>query len=103
MQYSSALPYKTTLQYTLTDERIPEYKAAADANPNPAYIVAKVEAVHERFREILAERGITYNEQVIGPYTVYYNFEPEAPRPPLPFSEETPEPDVALYRQSSAP
>lgn len=87
MQYSSALPYKPTLQYTEADERYPAYKAAADAAANPAYITAKVFEVQDRLEEIFAEDGLTYDRAVVGPYTVYWNFEPAAPRPPLPLNE----------------
>lgn len=87
MQYSSALPYKTTLSYTESDERFPPYKAAADADPNPAYITAKVFEVQQRLEAIFAERDLSYDRAEVGPYTIYYNFRPQAPRPPLPFSE----------------
>ena len=86
-QYSSALPYKPTLAYTESDERFPPYKAAADAEPNPAYITAKVVEVQERLEAIFAEQALTYDRAEVGPYTIYYNFEPEAPRPPLPLAE----------------
>ncbi len=87
MQYSSALPYKPNLTYTEADERYPAFKAAADATDNPAYITANVREVQTRLEEIFAEQGVEYEQAAVGPYTVYYNFSPEAPRPPLPFLE----------------
>jgi 4-amino-4-deoxy-L-arabinose transferase-like glycosyltransferase len=87
MQYSSALPYKPSLSYTEADERYPAYKVAADAAANPAYITARVVEVQQRLEEIFAEMGVTYQREEIGPYTVYYDFAPEAPRPPLPLAQ----------------
>ena len=87
MQYSSALPYKPSLSYTESDERFPPYKAAADAALNPAYITAKVFEVQARLEAVFAEQGVTYTQAEVGPYTIYYDFEPQAPRPPLPLAQ----------------
>lgn len=85
MQFSSALPYKPNLEYTLADERYPAYKAAADSTDRIAYITANVPAVRERLEAIFAERGITYQQTQVGPFEIYYDFHPDVPRPPLPF------------------
>lgn len=87
MQYSSALPYKPSLEYTEADERYIAYKRAADANPNPAYITANVVEVQARLEALFAEQALAYEREQIGPYTVYWNFEPAAPRPPLALAE----------------
>jgi hypothetical protein len=88
MQYSAVLPYKTDLSYTPFDDRYPPYREAADAAPDEqiAYITANVVAVRERLEAIFAEQGITYQRADVGVYHVYYNFQPAAPRPPLPFT-----------------
>lgn len=83
MQYSAALPYKASLDYTPADERYPAYRVATDESENIAYIVANVEEVNDALRRAFAAQDITYETEVIGPYTVYYDFAPVIPRPPL--------------------
>lgn len=92
MQFSSALPYKPSLQYTEADERYPAYKVAADNAENVAYITANVPAVEQALEAVFADQGVTYTDEQIGSYRVYYDFEPFVPRPPLPlhrFDDET--------------
>jgi hypothetical protein len=87
MQYSSALPYKPSLEYTPADERYPAYKATADQTERIAYITANVAEVRASLERIFDEGGIRYDKTVIGPYHIYYNFDPAPPRPPLPLDE----------------
>ena len=92
MQYSAALPYKTDLSYTPFDDRYPPYRAATNAAPDAqiAYITANVAEVKARLEAIFAERGVTYQSAQVGVYHVYYDFAPDAPRPPLAFTEQNP-------------
>jgi hypothetical protein len=83
LQYSSALPYKPSLQYTPADERYPAYKDAADRSDRIAYITAKVDEVRDRLESVFADAGVEYDLEIIGEYYVYYNFSPDPPRPPL--------------------
>lgn len=87
MQYSSALPYKPSLEYTPADERYPAYKATADQTERIAYITANVAEVRASLERIFDEGGIRYDKTVIGPYYIYYNFDPAPPRPPLSLDE----------------
>lgn len=91
LQYSAVLPYKTDLSYTPFDDRYKPYREAADAAPdaNIAYVTANVAAVKARLEAIFAEQGITYQYAQVGVYHVYYDFQPRAPRPPLPFLEKS--------------
>lgn len=83
LQYSSALPYKPSLDYTAADERYPAYRAAADQADNPAYITANVAEVRAGLEQMFAEQGLAYDRAEIGPYTIFYNVGPTAPRPPF--------------------
>ncbi len=83
MQFSSALPYKPSLQYTPADERYPAYKLAADSTDDVAYITAKVDAVREAMETAFARSGVTYDTALVGPFHIYYHFRPQVPRPPL--------------------
>ncbi|NWF67748.1 MAG: glycosyltransferase family 39 protein [Chloroflexi bacterium] len=81
--YDPALPYKPTLVHRLGDNRYPAYAAAVAASARFAYITANQPGIDTLLRETCAARGIQFQSARIGPYTVYYDFEPAAPRPPI--------------------
>lgn len=86
LQFSSSLPYKADLSYARHDERYPPYRAAADAAP-PVFLTANTPALDVALERLFADAGVTYSVERIGPYRVYYAFEPAdaVPRPPFAF------------------
>ncbi len=87
VQYSSALPYKPDLSYNPADNRYPPYQQAAEQAERVAYInttmLPELDAVLE---DAFAEANVTYDVETLGPFVIYYNFDPVAPR--LQFDED---------------
>ncbi len=67
------LPNKESLLYTLVDRRYPPYTQAVEAAAHPVYVTANLPSLDAKLVEKFAQAGITYQRQVIGPYTVYYD------------------------------
>jgi hypothetical protein len=84
LQYSAAFSYKRNLDYTPADERYPAYRAAADSAERVAYITANVAEIEAALVEAFAAEGVIYSTAQIGPYTIFHDFQPAVPRPPLP-------------------
>jgi 4-amino-4-deoxy-L-arabinose transferase-like glycosyltransferase len=76
MQFSSALPYKTSLDYNPADNRYPPYVEATEQAERIAYITTNLPELDARLEADWAEQGITYQETHIGAFHVYYGFEP---------------------------
>ena len=85
VQYRAALPYKADLSYNTADERYAPYTAAADAAAGVGYITANHPALDTLLRDHFAAAGVAYSEVQIGPFTVFYDFDPPHPRPPTRF------------------
>ena len=68
-----ALPYHTDLRYTARDNRYAPYDALVEASPTTAYIVTKNPALSQTLRAGLQELGVTWKEQQIGDFEVYYH------------------------------
>ncbi len=83
MQYSAALSYKPDLSYTPADDRYLPYVHATAAADRIAYITANVTEVKDWLEAQFAERGVRYAYAQVGVYHIYYDFTPEAPRPPF--------------------
>jgi hypothetical protein len=83
MQYSAALSYKPDLSYTPADDRYLPYVQATAAADRIAYITANVAEVKAWLEAQFAARGVTYQSAQVGVYHIYYDFTPEAPRPPF--------------------
>ncbi len=66
------LPYKADMSYTDHDNRYPPYSAAADAAPNPVYVVSNLPELDAALAARLDALGVRYAVQRIGPHTVYY-------------------------------
>ena len=82
IQMSSALPYKQDLSYNPVDNRYRPYQQVTSQANRVAYIntslLPQLDAV---LRERFEAQGVTdYATRQIGPYLVYYNFEPRPPR-----------------------
>lgn len=74
LQYSSALPYKTTLDYNPADNRYPAYAQATANAEQVAFITTNLPALDAQLETIFAAQGLTYQQTQIGAYHVYYNF-----------------------------
>jgi 4-amino-4-deoxy-L-arabinose transferase-like glycosyltransferase len=85
IQYSAALPYKTNLDYNPADNRYPAYIQATQDAEKLAFITTNLPELDTLLAERFRAQGITYSEQIIGAYHIYYDFapEPEAPLPPF--------------------
>lgn len=81
LQYSAALPYKTTLDYNAADNRYHPYVAATAQADRVAYITTHLPELNRRLEAAFAGQGITYQRQQIGAFTLYYDFEPHNPTP----------------------
>jgi hypothetical protein len=85
LQYSAALPDKDSLDYSPAFERYAPYREASDIAERIAYINPLLPEVGRALEAWFAAEGITYTREQVGIYTVYYDFAPRIPRPPLPF------------------
>ncbi|MEO8608618.1 MAG: glycosyltransferase family 39 protein [Chloroflexota bacterium] len=83
MQYSAALPYKTTLDYNPADNRYPPYVEATDAAAHVAVITTNLPELDSRLIAGWQLQKMTYQETTIGAFHIYYDFAPMLPRPPL--------------------
>ncbi|MCC6614641.1 MAG: glycosyltransferase family 39 protein [Anaerolineae bacterium] len=87
LQFSAALPDKSSLDYTPAFERYPPYRAATDSAERIAYLIPNV-LIPELDAALVAwfdDLGLTFQSEQIGPYKIYYDFGPSLPRPPFPF------------------
>lgn len=81
LQFSPALPYRADLRYNPLDDRYPPYTAAARAAARSAYITSGLPALDAALAAQFASQGVTYQRARVGPFTVYYDFDPFTPRP----------------------
>ena len=70
--FSPELPYKLEMSYTTVDMRYPAYAAAADASARVAYITTQHPDLDAMLRTLLDDLGVSYQEQQIGPYHIFY-------------------------------
>lgn len=90
-----ALPPKPDLTWTPFYQRYPVYGEAVAGADRIAYVTADpplaggspgaLPALDAALEAWFADAGITYMRARVGIYTVYYDFQPITPRPPLPF------------------
>jgi len=67
------LPNKESLLYTSVDRRYAPYTQIVEAAAHPVYVTAHLPSLDAIIVEKFAGAGITYQQQTIGPYTVYYD------------------------------
>jgi hypothetical protein len=70
------------MTYNRADQRYPPYRLAAERADRVAYITANHPALDAVLRDYFDGQTVTYREQQIGPFTVFYDFDPPHPRPP---------------------
>jgi hypothetical protein len=83
MQYSAALPYKTTLDYNPADNRYRPYVEATKGASRVAVITTNLPELDARLIAQWQSQNISYQEASIGAFHIYYDFTPTQPRPPL--------------------
>lgn len=70
---ASHLPYRADLLWNPVDDRYAPYAAAVAASPDRMLVIHREPHLEDYLQRVLAERGISYHIQDIGPYRVYYN------------------------------
>ncbi len=70
--YVPRLPYHADLRYTPRDDRYPPYSSLVAQAEKVAYISARNPALDERLRAYFTAQAVTWSEQVIGDYRVFY-------------------------------
>jgi len=70
--FAARLPYHLDFRYTPRDDRYPAYTAAAEAADRTAYITTRHPPLEERLRAGLAALGVTYKEERLGDFTIFY-------------------------------
>ncbi len=69
---SPQLPYKTTLVYTGQD-RYPAYTGVVDQAYRPVFVTANLPQLDTIIEDRLKTRAVTFSQQVIGPFTIFYD------------------------------
>jgi len=69
---SPQLPYKISLTFTEAD-RYPAYTAAVEQAERPVLVTAMLPELDQIIAQRLEANNITYQRQVIGPYTIFYD------------------------------
>lgn len=67
------LPNKVSLLYTPVDRRYPLYTQQVEAAEHPVYVTANVPFLDTILVQKLNQAGVSYRQQTIGPYMVYYD------------------------------
>ncbi len=66
------LPYHTDMVFTPRDDRYAPYDAQVASSPRVAYITARFPALDDLLRSKFTASGISWSEQQIGDYRVFY-------------------------------
>ena len=72
--YTPLLPYHLDLRYTSRDNRYDPYNDIVDSSETVAYITLTNQiALNKIMRETFLEKGMSWKEEIIGNYLVYYS------------------------------
>jgi 4-amino-4-deoxy-L-arabinose transferase-like glycosyltransferase len=71
--FAPRLPYHLDLRYTPRDDRYPPYQLNVEQSPRTAYITTRNPLLDQKIRAQFTGLGITWQEQKIGDYQVYYH------------------------------
>ena len=66
-------PTTATLRYTARDDRYPPYDDLLTESERAAYISTNHPALDDALRKAFTRRGVTWKEQTIGDYMVFYH------------------------------
>ena len=67
-----SLPYHLDFRHTTRDDRYTPYREQVARSRRVAYITTKHPALDDRLRQQFAAHGLTWQEQQIGDFTVFY-------------------------------
>jgi 4-amino-4-deoxy-L-arabinose transferase-like glycosyltransferase len=70
---AAQLPYHSNLHYNPRDDRYPPYSRQVAASDRPVYVTFQEPHLDRLLRPSLAVLGVSYREQDIGPYRVFYD------------------------------
>lgn len=71
--YVPRLPYHEDFRYTARDDRYLPYTKIVQKSSDIGYITTKHEPLNEYLRDKFLSKGITWNEERIGDYQIFYN------------------------------
>jgi hypothetical protein len=81
IQFSPTLPYKEDLIASPGDNRYPAYDAATENAERIAYINwTNLPQLDDQLQLMFEQQRVSYTIHKIGPFTIYYDFEPQTPR-----------------------
>jgi hypothetical protein len=70
--YTPRLPYHTDLRYTPRDDRYAPYDQIVSSSERTAFITTNNPQLDQCLKILFAHEGVSWEEKVIGDYTVYY-------------------------------
>ena len=70
---AAQLPYHSNLRYNPRDDRYPPYSRQVAASDRPVYVTFQEPYLDRLLRPSFAALGVSYKEQDIGPYRVFYD------------------------------
>lgn len=70
---AAQLPYHANLRYNPRDDRYPPYSRQVAASDRPVYVTFQEPYLDRLLRPSFAALGVSYKEQDIGPYRVFYD------------------------------
>ncbi len=70
---AAQLPYHSNLRYNPRDDRYPPYSRQVAASDRPVYVTFQEPHLDRLLRPSFAMLGVSYKEQDIGPYRVFYD------------------------------
>lgn len=88
--FAPRLPYHLDLRYTDRDDRYPPYDQLVAQSSRKAYITTNNPALDERIRAGLAAFAVTWEEEQIGDFRVYYRLSKPVTPQELGLGETTP-------------
>ncbi|MBN1430141.1 MAG: glycosyltransferase family 39 protein [Anaerolineae bacterium] len=71
--FSPRLPYKADMSYTYGDDRYPPYSQVVDEAEKVVYVTSNHPELDEEIGRRLGNLGVIFQENRIGPYTVFYD------------------------------
>lgn len=71
--YLAKMPYREDMKYSYSDTRYLPYETLVEESGQVNFITAKQPDLDEFLRDWFASRGITYQEEAIGVYRVFYD------------------------------
>jgi hypothetical protein len=66
------LPYKDDMRYTSRDDRYAPYGDIVEASPRAVYVTSNHPGLDERLREQFSALGVSFREEQISSYHVFY-------------------------------